>query len=649
MEKLKMESIDLTQKNIEKIGDLFPNVITEMKDENGNLKKGINFELLKQELAHDVVDGEECYDFTWVGKKAAIVESNTPIQKTLRPCLEESKNWENTGNLYIEGDNLDVLKLLQESYLNSIKMIYIDPPYNTGNDLLYKDNYAINRDEYDEQTGLFDEDENRLFQNNESNGRFHSDWCSMLYPRLKLAQNLLTDDGAVFISIDDNEVDNLRKLCDEVFGSTNRVADLIWDLKSGPQAGHFTRSHEYVLVYAKLKSQLPNFALDSDEKIVHGALKKISVANPESIVEFPAGFEYEGKNAVFEGVLGNSEKEFIVDGKMIFENGKLKYPTKISAGWGMKNQLLSWNEGKETYDSKGQKVARFYFNKNGILFYEKEKSVINPKTVINDVGGTKAGSTDVINLFNMKLFDFPKPVELIKRFASYIMYDKNSYVLDFFSGSATTAHAVMQLNAEDGGNRKFIMVQLPEPCSEDSEAFKAGYKNICEIGKERIRRAGEKINKEIINNNAQIKIGEEAKPLVDIGFRVLKVDSTNMKDVYYAANEYNQAMLAGLESNIKENRTDLDLLYGVLLDWGLPLSLNHKIEETDGVSIHTVDEDSLVACFAEKVSENVVREIAKRQPLRVVFRDSSFASSPDKINVEEIFKLLAPNTSVKVI
>lgn len=641
MEKLKMESVNITQKNIEMIGALFPNVITEMRGENGNLRKGINFQLLKQELSNDVIDGEECYEFTWVGKKAAIVEGNTPIRKTLRPCIEESKSWENTENLYIEGDNLDILKLLQESYLNSIKMIYIDPPYNTGNDFIYKDDFKISIDDYEEQSGMFDDEENRLFRNNETNGRFHSDWCSMLYPRLKLAQNLLTDDGIVFINIDDNEIDNLRKLCDEVFGSTNRVADLIWDLKSGPQAGHFSRSHESILVYAKSKNQLPNFALDSDEKIVHGALKKISSANPESIVEFPVGFEYEGKNAVFEGVLGNSEKEYIVNGKMIFENGKLKYPTQISAGWGMKNQLLSWIDGKETYDSKGQKVVRFYFNKNGILFYEKEKSVINPKTVINDVGGTKTGSTDFTNLFDVKIFDFPKPVELIKRLASYIMSDKSSCALDFFSGSATTAQAVMQLNAEDGGNRKFILVQLPEECKEDSEAYKLGYKNICEIGKERIRRAGQKI---LEDNKNKETIGT-----LDIGFRVLKVGSTNMKDVYYAANEYSQSLLAGLESNIKEDRTDLDLLYGVLLDWGLPLSLSHKIEEIDGVSVHTVDEGSLVACFAEKVSESVVREIAKRQPLRVVFQDSSFANSPDKINVHEIFKILAPNTTVKVI
>ncbi|MBU3172489.1 site-specific DNA-methyltransferase [Clostridium estertheticum] len=630
MDKMKMESIDITKNNIDRVGALFPNVITEIKDENGNLRRGINFELLKQELSHDVVDGEECYDFTWVGKKASIMEGNTPIRKTLRPCIKESKEWENTENLYIEGDNLEVLKLLQESYLNSIKIIYIDPPYNTGNDFIYKDDFKMSIDEYDEQSGVFDDEENRLFKNNESNGRFHSDWCSMLYPRLKLAQNLLTYDGVVFINIDDNEVDNLRKLCDEVFGSTNRVADLIWDLKSGPQAGHFSRSHESILVYAKSKNQLPNFALESDERIVHGALKKISSANPQSVVEFPVGFEYEGENAVFEGVLGNSEKEHIIDGKMIFENGKLKYATKISAGWGMKNQLLSWIEGKETFDSKGQKVVRFYFNKNGILFYEKEKSVINPKTVINDVGGTKTGSSDLAKLFDVKIFDFPKPVELIKRFASYIMYDKNSFALDFFSGSATTAQAIMQLNAEDGGKRKFIMVQLPEECKEDSEAYKLGYNNICEIGKERIRRAGQRIiedNKNKGNNGT-----------LDTGFRVLKVDSTNMKEVYYAANEYTQSMLAGLESNIKDDRTDLDLLYGVLLDWGLPLSLNHKIEEIYGVTVHTVDKNSLVACFAEKVSESVVREIAKSQPLRVVFRDSSFATSEGKINLLEIFK-----------
>lgn len=671
MQKLPLETQNLTQSNIDKIASLFPNTVTEMPDDKGGIKKGINFDILRQELSDEVIDtGEECYDFTWVGKKQSILEGNTPIRKTLRPCREESKDWENTENLYIEGDNLEVLKLLQESYLNSVKMIYIDPPYNTGKDFVYRDKRYIDRDEYVETTEQVDEEGNRLFQNTETNGRFHSDWCSMMYPRLKLARNLLIEDGVIFISIDDNEVKNLRKICDEVFGEENFIAQLIWNLKTGTQAGHFTRSHEYILCYTKAKIALANFSTNSSEHIIHGALKKISAVNPASVVEFPVGFEYEGNNAEFSGILGVSEQEFILNDKMVFENGKLKYPVKIKAGWAMKNQLISWINGEDTYDTKGQKVVKFYFNSKGILFYEKIKSIINPKTVIDNVGGTKKGSSEIISIFKTKIMDFPKSQKLIELLVNYVC-DENSIILDFFSGSSTTAHAVMQLNAEDGGNRKHIMVQLPEETKEKSEAYKAGYKNICEIGKERIRRAGDMIVDKL---KAEIEEEEKKKAKqitmdgisaekeddvlnskssilnsLDTGFRVLKVASTNMKDVYYSADEYNQTMIEMLESNIKEDRTDMDLLYQVLLDWGLPLSLKHHTETIDGVTVHTVDDGALIACFDDDVPESVVRELAKRKPLRVVFRDSSFADSPSKINVEEIFKLNAPGTSVRVI
>ncbi len=654
MEKLKMESVDMTQKNIEKIGTLFPNVITEMRDESGNLKKGINFELLKQELSGDIADGEESYDFTWVGKKGAIVEGNTPIRKTLRPCLEESKDWGNTGNLYIEGDSLDVLKLLQESYLNSVKMIYIDPPYNTGKDFIYRDNFTIGKEEYDEQIGLYDENENRLFQNNESNGRFHSDWCSMLYPRLRLAYNILSDDGIIFISIDDNEVDNLKKICNEVFGQSSFVAQLptIMNLNGNNDAYGFVDTHEYTLVYVKNREifEFGYLPLDNDElktwdKDEYGFFKRADTlrrtgqdASRESRPKgwFPVFID--GNDKVY--VTENDEPKNTTDLVLypINENGE-------ELSW-------TWSKAKITNESYNLIIVD---GRNGKNIYKKQRPIDGkyptkkPKSLMyKPEYSTSTATIQLKTLFGKKLFDGPKPVPLISDFIR-IGNKKDGVILDFLSGSATSAHAVMQLNAEDNGNRKFIMVQLPEECDEKSEAFKAGYKNISEIGKERIRRSGEKINEEIIKNNAQLKIEEEPKPLVDIGFRVLKVDSTNMKDVYYAANEYSQSMLAGLESNIKEDRTDLDLLYGVLLDWGLPLSLSHTIEEIEGVSVHTVDEGSLVACFAEKVSEGIVREIAKRQPLRVVFRDSSFTNSPDKINVEEIFKLLAPYTTVKVI
>ena len=642
MDKLKMESSNLTEQNIEKIGKLFPNALTEMRDDEGNLKKGINFEVLKQELSGDVIEGEECYDFTWVGKKEAIVEANTPIRKTLRPCLEESKDWESTENLYIEGDNLDVLKLLQESYLNSVKMIYIDPPYNTGKDsFVYSDNFTMAKDDYEDVIEYRDDEGNINFkQNNEANPRFHSDWCSMIYSRLKLAHTLLSEDGAIFISIDDEESHNLRKICDEIFGKENLLSELVWNLGTGTQAGHFTRSHEYIIVFAKNKNALPNFSAIEEGIISHGALKKISKANPASEINFPPGIDYAGESAVFKGEIGGSEKQIIMEKSMVFENGKLKYPVTIKAGWGMRNQIINWLDGKETYDSKGQKIIRFLFNSQGILWYEKERGTFNPKTVITGVGSTKQGSLEIEELFGAKVIDFPKPKTLIA-YIIQLLCRGNDIMLDFFSGSATTAHAVMQLNAEDGGNRKYIMVQLPEICRENTEAYRAGYKNISEIGKERIRRAGEKIK----NDNKD----KEGIDKLDIGFRVLKVDSTNMKDIYYSANEYEQSKLDEFISNIKDDRTDLDLLYGVLLDWGLPISLKHDIEEIDGVTVHTVDQGSLIACFADHVPESVVREIAKRQPLRVVFRDSSFASSPEKINVEEIFKLLAPNTSVRVI
>ncbi len=636
MKRAKMESIDMTKENIEKIGALFPNVITEMKGDDGKLKKGINFELLKQELMDDVVDGEECYDFTWVGKKAAIVEGNTPIRKTLRPCIEESKDWETTQNLYIEGDNLDVLKLLQESYLNSVKMIYIDPPYNTGNDFVYRDDFKTDKDDYDEQKGLFDEEENRLFKNTETNGRFHSDWCSMMYPRLKLASNLLRDDGLIFISIDDNEVDNLRKICDEIMGSINFIGMFAWRKKVGAGADSklFFRQHEYTLLYSKDIYSINYLYQSLTEE------QKKEYSNPDN-----------DKRGLW-APTDLSAPAHDNDAKRIYEvvtpSGKVYKKCWAYTQENMK-KLLAEN--------------LVWFGKNGDSMPKRkrflsEKLGLTPRSWIDSIL-TSDGKKDIVNLGLKGIFDYPKPIKLIENFLD-IGSQKDSVILDFFSGSATTAHAVMQLNAEDGGNRKFIMVQLPEKCDEKSEAYKAGYKNISEIGKERIRRAGDKINKKINDNNAQLKIGEEAKPKVDIGFRVLKVDSTNMKDVYYAANEYNQQMLAELETNIKEDRTDLDLLYGVLLDWGLPLSLNHRIEKIENTTVHFYDcpvvdaqlstsNCSLAACFEDKVSESVVREIAKRQPLRVVFRDRSFADSPGKINVEEIFKLLAPNTSVKVI
>jgi adenine-specific DNA-methyltransferase len=632
LDKLRMETKNLTEKNIEKIASLFPNVITEMKDENGKLKKGINFELLKQELSEDVIEGEECYDFTWVGKKAAIVESNKPIRKTLRPCIEESKDWENTENLYIEGDNLEVLKLLQESYLNSIKLIYIDPPYNTGNDFIYRDNFKIDKDEYEEQIGLYDENENIMFKNTDTNGRFHSDWCSMMYPRLKLAYNFLSEDGVVFISIDDAEQENLKKICDEIFGNRNFIAQVIWERAYSPVnlKKHFSVCHDYIICYAK----------NIDQAVCNGLQRKVE-----------ANDRYTNPDNDHRGLWKSSDLSVgpIVPTK-VYEittpGGRKVMPPK---GYCWRLDEKKFNEYV--------KDNRIWFGLDGNnvpsikRFLSEVKNTITPMTIwkYSEVGHSQDAKQRLKELFNGEAyFDYPKSVDLIKRIIE-LYSNESCIVMDFFSGSSTTAHAVMQLNAEDGGNRKFIMVQLPEKTDEKSEAYKAGYKNICEIGKERIQRAGEKIKLEIEENNRKLKENEEPKNVPDVGFRVFKVDSTNLKDVYYSANEYTQEKIADLVSNIKEDRTDLDLLYGVMLDWGLQLSLKHKIKEIGGATVHIVDEGSLVACFEKNVTEFSMREIANLQPLRVVFRDSCFEGSPEKINVQEIFNLLAPNTIIRVI
>lgn len=634
-----METKDLNEKNIEKIAALFPNVITEMKDENGKLKKGINFELLKQELSEDVIDGEECYDFTWVGKKAAIVESNTPIRKTLRPCLEESKDWENTENLYIEGDNLEVLKLLQESYLNSIKMIYIDPPYNTGNDFIYKDDFKINKDDYEEQIGLYDEeDKNMMFKNTDSNGRFHSDWCSMMYPRLKLAQNLLSEDGVIFISIDDNEVENLKKICNEIFGESNFrnvISVRRYDKNINRQfmeQGLSTMNIglEYILMYSKGSGTkfCPVFKEASEERTTKGYWKGFwnDADRPTMRYEIlgvtPESGQWKWKYEVAKEALDNYieyEKHYIND-------------FTLEDYWEKTGKVKKFIRRNMNGKGKNSGVEHWVAPADGILRNSNWSDILASRPAGFDIP-----------------FESPKNYELIILLNKLAGTEVNDTILDFFSGSSTTAHAVMELNAEDGGDRKFIMVQLPEKIDEKSEAYKAGYKNICEIGKERIRRAGEKIKLEIEKGNIKLKEEEEPKKVPDIGFRVFKVDSTNMKDVYYSANDYKQEMIEGLASNIKEDRSDLDLLYGVMLDWNLQLSLKHEIRKIEDTTIHLVDNTSLIACFENKVSESVIREIANLKPLRVVFRDSCFDGSPEKINVEEIFKLLSPNTSVRVI
>ena len=634
MDKLRMESPDLTAQNIDRIAALFPNCITEMLDEEHSTpekkvyKRAVNFELLKQMLSPDVVDGDEAYEFTWVGKKAAIVEANKSIRKTLRPCVAESKDWDTTENLYIEGDNLEVLKLLQESYLGKVKMIYIDPPYNTGNDFIYADDFMRSQEEENAQMGMYDEDENRLFKNTDTNGRFHSDWCSMIYSRLMLARNLLTDDGVILISIDDFEQDHLRTLCDEVFGRSNYIDTLIWKKRYGGGAKEkfFVSLHEYVLVYCKDINNIGELF--------------IPLTN-ESAERY-----YSKKDEKFE-IRGGYRTHPLEAGKAMDARPNLVYPILAPDGtqiWPKRQ----WLWGKErTYEALKNNELEISNGKDGWVVSSKqylkdENGSIRPAkmlSIIDDIY-TQHGTNEMIRIFgNAKIFPYPKPSEFIKKLVSVVTNTDQDVILDFFSGSASTAHAVMQLNAEDGGHRKFIMVQLPEKCDEASEAYKAGYKNICEIGKERIRRAGDKIKSESPMTTQDL----------DIGFRVLKLDDTNMKDVYYAPDDYDQGMLAGLESNIKDDRTDLDLLFGCLIDWGLPLSLPYKSEKIDGCTVHTYNDGDLIACFDTNIPESVVKEIAKRKPLRAVFRDSGFASSPEKINVFEIFKLYAPDTGIKVL
>ena len=680
MDKLRMESPDMTAQNIERIAALFPNCVTEASDGHGGIKRAVNFELLKQMLSPDVVDGDEAYEFTWVGKKAAIVEANKPIRKTLRPCMAESKDWDTTENLYIEGDNLEVLKLLQESYLGKVKMIYIDPPYNTGNDFIYADDFMRSQEEENEQMGMYDEDKNRLFKNTDTNGRFHSDWCSMIYSRLMLARNLLTDDGVIFISIDDNEQENLKKCCDEVFGGQNFVAQLVWERAFSPKndARFISNSHDYVLMYAKNITQF-----------VIGRLPRTEEANAR----------YSNPDNDPRGVWMSS------DISVKTYNAECDYPITAPSGRVIEPPAgRCWSLSKKAFLERLQD-NRIWFGPdgNGVprikrFLTDLKHEGMAPTSIMffKDVGHSQEGAQEVSKLLDGGFFSGPKPQRLMQRLLTLANLKADSVVLDFFSGSASTAHAVMSKNAEDGGHRKFIMVQLPEKCDEASEAYKAGYKNICEIGKERIRRAGEKIKSEIDvvhkddyaalvqsqqSNDQKVMTGfdslkssgvltekgytytdKDTKDIsritysaedpndfyrfhpnaLDIGFRVLKLDDTNMKDVYYAPDDYDQGMLAGLESNIKDDRTDLDLLFGCLIDWGLPLSLPYKSEQLGGCTVHTYNDGDLIACFDANIPESVVKEIAQRKPLRAVFRDSGFASSPEKINVFEIFKLYMP-------
>lgn len=640
MEKLKMHSLDKLNDNILKIGKLFPNCITERKNEKGEVERAIDFDMLRQELSKDIVEGnEERYQFTWPDKKQAMRLANLPINKTLRPCREESVDFDNTQNLYIEGDNLEVLKLLQETYLGKIKMIYIDPPYNTGNDFVYEDDFTQSAEEYFANSGQQDEEGNRLVQNTESNGRFHTDWLNMMYPRLKLAKDLLSDDGVIFISIDDNEVDNLSMICNEIFGGNGFVAKFIWEKKKKPSFLNVNIGikTEYVLAYAKNRSKLGALSVD-----VTTAGKKYplnNAGNAPAILVFPPN-----------SVLFSIDDSDILPQDMSEGNivTKLLTPVKIVNGYNQDEFSLygEWRYSQNKLNeiiSAGESitVSKIPFRPNHIKVGGEVKKAHNMLSIANyNVGTNEDATNEFEEIFGKSYFDYAKPVGLVEFLTKAVSYmDNEVIVMDFFSGSATTAHSVMQLNAKDGGKRKFIMVQLPEECDEKSEAFKAGYKNICEIGKERIRRAGKKI--------------KEDTPLttqdLDIGFRVLKCDSSNIKDVYYTPNEYTSGLFDVLADNIKEDRTPEDLLFQVMLDLGVLLSSKIEAMEIGGKHIFNVENRYLMACFDSELTDEVITEIAKMQPYYFVMRDSSMASDSVAANFEQIFNTYSPNTVRRVL
>jgi len=628
-DKLDLQSTDITSLNIEKIALLLPNCVTETAE-----GKRIDFDLLKQELSTEIVEGnKERYRLEWPGKRESIVTANLPTSNTLRPVREDSVDFDTTENIYIEGDNLEVLKLLQESYLNKIKMIYIDPPYNTGKDFVYKDNFAKSSEEELLDSGQKDEYGQRLQANPETSGRYHSDWLSMMYPRLKLARNLLTDDGVIFISIDDNEVHNLRKMCDEIFGEGNFISELIWERAYSPKndAKYISKSHDFVLMYTK----------KIDEFII-GRLERTEAANARYMNpdNDPRGNWKPGDMSV----------------KTYSES--YDYPIKTPSGKIVEPPTgRCWRFSKEAYE-KALNDNRIWFgtNKDSVpqvkrFLTELKFEGMAPTSIMfyKDVGHSQEGAKEVTALLEAGAFDGPKPQRFISRLLTLANLKEDSIVLDFFSGSASTAHAVMQLNAEDGGNRKYLMVQLPETTDEKSEAYKAGYKNICEIGKERIRRAANKIREEKAEKAKKDGLFADYKDEQDYGFRVYRLDSSNMQDVYYKPQEYNQVTLDLFADNVKPDRTAEDLVAQIMLDWGLQLSLPIERKTIAGKEVFVVAGDSLYCCFDKGIDEAFAKEVAKEQPLRIVFRDNGFKDDTSKENVKQLLKQLAPNTEMKVI
>ena len=630
MEKMKMQSLDVTGSNIDKIAKLFPQCVTECKDKDGKTVLGIDFEKLRDELSADVIDdGEERYQFTWPDKKAHAHLANTPTTKTLRPCREESVDFDHTQNLYIEGDNLDVQKVLRETYLGKVKMIYIDPPYNTGNDFVYNDDFSQSADDYQENSGQVDENGNRLVQNTESNGRFHTDWLNMIYPRLKVAKDLLTENGVIFISIDDNEVENLKKICNEVFGERNFLTT-ITRTTGTPTGGGFdglVNELDYIVVFSKNIEQATINGIEMSEKdaSIYDQEDENGRFLTRSLRRTGGEDRREDRPTMYYAIKAP-------DGTLIYPKGPTGYDSRwICSEQKYKeleqNNLIAWKKVERNGEQIWQVQQKFYL----------EGRTKAPGNLWNDIEGNKKATRDIRVLFDTKkVFEFPKPVGLLKKIIS-ISSETEAIILDFFSGSCTTAHAVMQLNAEDGGNRRFIMVQLPEKTDEKSEAYKAGYKNICEIGKERIRRAGKKIKEEA---------GLQGQNL-DIGFRVLKLDTSNMQDVYYTPRDFTVNDL--FADNVKPDRTAEDLLFQVMLDLGVELSATIEQRTMDGKLVFFVNDNYLVACFDTDIAEDTIKAIAKLKPYYFVMRDSSLASDNVADNFDQLFETYSKDTIRKIL
>lgn len=661
-----MQSQDVVGSNTQKIAQLFPNCVTERLGKDGKPELAIDFEKLQAELSNEIIgEGEERYQFTWPDKRAAVRLANTPTTMTLRPCREDSVDFDNTQNLYIEGDNLDVLKVLRETYLGKVKMIYIDPPYNTGNDFVYNDDFAQGKDDFEQSSGLFDEEGNQTIdpmqRNTESNGRFHTDWLNMIYPRLKVAKDLLSDDGVIFISIDDNEIENLRKVCDEIFGNDNIVANLVWEQGRKSMAAQVAVNHEYCLIYCKnrrLCIDYDNSVSNKNWRTLKQGLDKIYAEVDRLSAQYGADIEKIEKGlAAFYKSLPDSDPAKAQSHYKKFDPCLgIYHPDNISQGTGKGGRFPIIHPrtglpckcpsgGWRFSEAKLPELLR----ENRIAFGADETTVPCLKRFLKEVEyevfasvfykDGRGASKRLDSLMSAHLFDYPKDEDIIKNFVSLVTSYENtdSLILDFFSGSATTAHAIMQLNAEDGGNRRFIMVQLPELTDEKSEAYKAGYKNICEIGEERIRRAGKKVKEEA---------GLSAQDL-DTGFRVLKLDSSNMEDVYYTPQEFELQSL--FNENVKADRTNEDLLFQVMLDLGIELSAKIESKQIAGKTVHFVDDNYLVACFDRDVNESTITEIAKLQPIYFVMRDASAANDNVIDNFEQIFKHYSPDTTCRII